>query len=279
MPEGPEIRRSADQIARAVAGKRAEVVEFGQAPMKRHEKSLTGRKILDVETRGKALLTHFEGGLTIYSHNQLYGVWRIVDRGKTPNTRRSLRLALHTKDKSALLYSASDISVWLTDDIGEHPFIRKIGPDLLSQDISRKDIRDRLELLNFRNRQLAALYLDQAFIAGIGNYLRSEMLWDARVHPWHKPAQLDGAALGRLAGSTLKIMQRSYDTGGITNPPSRVKALKQKGMKRKGQYRFAVFDRDGDDCYRCGTEIVRSTVSSRRLYWCPDCQHESGPNG
>ncbi len=47
---------------------------------------LTGQRVTHIATRGKALLTHFSGGLTLYSHNQLYGVWRVVDAGVEPQS-------------------------------------------------------------------------------------------------------------------------------------------------------------------------------------------------
>src|SRR3546814_12466274 len=48
---------------------------------------------------------------TLYSHNQLYGVWRIADAGERPDTKRSLRVALETTRKSILLHSASDVAL------------------------------------------------------------------------------------------------------------------------------------------------------------------------
>ena len=117
MPEGPEIRRAADKIEAVVKEKTAEKIEFGLQPLKKFGKWLEGSKVLTLETRGKALLTHFSSGFTVYSHNQLYGVWRVVKRDKLPKTNRQLRLAIHTDQHSALLYSASDISVWNTEHI------------------------------------------------------------------------------------------------------------------------------------------------------------------
>ena len=115
MPEGPEIRRAADKIEAVLKDKIVEAIHFGLPPLKKFAKPLTGSRVAALETRGKALLTHFDSGLTIYSHNQLYGVWRIVKRDKLPKTNRQLRLAIHTDRHSALLYSASDISVWKTE--------------------------------------------------------------------------------------------------------------------------------------------------------------------
>ncbi|GIT27515.1 MAG: hypothetical protein CM1200mP41_35590 [Gammaproteobacteria bacterium] len=120
----------------------------------------------------------------------------------------------------------------------------------------------------FKSRRLSALYLDQQFLAGSGNYLRSEIIHDAGLDPTLRPIDLSRGQLGRLARSTLTISKRSYTTGGITNKVGIAKKLKSQG-KSRAAYRFAIFDREGECCYRCGGSIIRSTLNSRRLYSCP----------
>ena len=66
-----------------------------------------------------------DSGHSIYSHNQLYGRWYIVDAEKFPKTKRSLRLALKTKTHSALLFSASEIDVLEKSEIDNHPFLNR----------------------------------------------------------------------------------------------------------------------------------------------------------
>ena len=271
MPEGPEIRRAADKIAAVLEGQTIESIKFGLPRLHRYGPQLTGQQVTRLETRGKALLTHFSNGWTIYSHNQLYGVWKVARRGKLPKTKRSLRLALHTATHSALLYSASDISVWPVEELAEHPFLKRIGPDVLDETLDWKTVAQRLQEPRFRRRSLAALYLDQAFIAGIGNYLRAEILFDAGLHPDARPSELTRGQLGKLARSTLAISRRSYETGGITNPPRRVAKLKREGLPRE-KTRFAVFGRADLPCYTCGAAVERIEANSRRLYFCPLCQ-------
>ena len=87
-----------------------------------------------VETRGKAMLIHNDNDLSIYSRNQLYGRWYIRKRHSYPRTCRQLRLAIHNARKSALLYSAPDIEVLEPAQIETHPFLSKLGPDVLSAD-------------------------------------------------------------------------------------------------------------------------------------------------
>ena len=273
MPEGPEIRLAADKLAEVLQGHIVTAVRFGLPRLRNKARLLRGHRIEEIETRGKALLTHFDHGLSVYSHNQLYGVWKVIKGHKLPDTTRSLRLLLQTDSHSAILYSASDISIWPTEELAEHPFLKKIGPDIMDRSLTWRDVAGRLREPRFANRELAALYLDQAFLAGNGNYLRSEIIHDARLHPRARPNEFTRGELGRLARSTLTISRRSYETGGITLAPKLSKSLQHQGLPRKWR-RFYVFGRADYPCYHCGENIVRNEVGSRRLYHCPNCQPE-----
>ncbi len=271
MPEGPEIRRAADKIAKVIQHQVIEHIEVGLPNLEPFISKLKGRVVTEVETRGKAMITHFDNRLSIYSHNQLYGKWLTSERGKYPNTNRSLRLALHTISHSAILYSASDISVWERGDLHRQPLLSKLGPDVLHQETSASVIQQRLISKRFKNRSLSSLYLDQHFLAGVGNYLRSEILFDCSLHPEKKPAQLTEQQLSQLALSTLSITMRSYKTGGYTVSGSILNSIRTPSSSYEGT-RFMVFDREQLPCRKCGELIHRAITNSRRIYWCPTCQ-------
>ena len=272
MPEGPEIHRAAGKLRRAIANQRAEEVWFAFEHLERNYAStLTGQRIVDVSARGKALLTEFESGLVIYSHNQLYGVWRVVKPNTWPNTTRQLRLAIHTTHRSALLYSASEIEVWETSEIEEHPYIARLGPDPLLPGTTSEAILARYEDARFERRSFSSLLLDQGFVAGVGNYLRSEILHMAEVAPDMRPRDLSPARLQRMAEATITAMQRSFASGGATRSPDEVRELKALGLKRR-EWRHYVFSRARKACPRCASIIVKETWGGRRLYRCPTCQ-------
>jgi len=271
MPEGPEIRLAADRIAKVLVGQPIVAADLLLPRLRRFESRLSGSSVTAVDTRGKAMLTRFDNGLTLYSHNQLYGRWYTTRRPTLPKTGRQLRVALHTPTHSALLYSASDIEVLTERGLAGHAFLKRVGPDILDPVLTAHQIVERLSSPTFRNRALGHLYLDQTFLAGIGNYLRSEILWAARVNPAAKPAQLDPASLRKVASQTLTISRRSYRTRGVTAPPKAARERKAKGMSYQ-QYRFQVFGRDGQDCYECGMKIEQRALASRNIFVCQQCQ-------
>ena len=271
MPEGPEIRRAAMRIDKVLRGREAEIVDFAQPHLRRYGSVLSGQQIDWVSSRGKALLTRFSNGLTLYSHNQLYGRWYIVRRDQLPATNRTLRVAIHTATQSALLYSASDIEVLTPETLPLQKYLARLGPDALDDRVHWRDIAALLKSPQFRRRTLAALYLDQGFVAGIGNYLRSEILFEARVNPFDRPCDLTRGQLGRLARATLDLTRQSLATAGITNKPSRVARARRAGLSRR-HYRFAIFDRQGEACFGCKNPVQRLDVSGRRIYMCRTCQ-------
>ncbi|GJM42206.1 MAG: endonuclease 8 [Ardenticatenaceae bacterium] len=271
MPEGPEIQLAADAVAAAIAGRATTAVSFAFDQLKKYEPMLTGVVVTAVQARGKAMVTRFANGYNIYSHNQLYGIWMVRDAHDFPDTKRQLRLAIHNEDKSALLYSASDIAVLQDGELDSHPFLSKLGPDLLDELVTVPQVAERFVADRFRRRRLTSLLLDQGFLAGLGNYLRSEVLFVALVHPGLRPMDCSDEQIGALAEAAVSLTRQSYQTRGITNDLALAEKLKAEGQSYR-EYRFWVFDRDGRPCYNCGTAVIKDSIGGRRLYFCPTCQ-------
>ena len=271
MPEGPEIRQSADAIAKALVKRPVKDVFFAFDHLKPYESKLTGSEVVAVQTHGKAMLICFDNQLFIYSHNQLYGKWVIRDAYSYPDTKRQLRLAIHNEQKSALLYSASDIEVLNEAQIATHPFLSQLGPDVLGESVTVAQVSERFQDPRFRRRRLTSLLLDQHFLCGLGNYLRSEILFVARIHPDRRPMDCRSDQIFQLAEAVKSVTHQSYITHGITNDLQLVAQLRDQGYTRR-EYRHYVFNRQGQPCFICGTAIMKATSGGRRYYYCPNCQ-------
>ena len=273
MPEGLEIKIAADKIAKAIANKPIKEIFFAFEHLKPYEERLAQQLVIGVDTKGKGMLIRFDNGLSIYSHNQLYGKWMIRKAYNYPNTQRQLRLAIHNAKKSALLYSASDIEVLDDKAIAIHPFLARLGLDILDSKTTTRKVKARLLHKSFQRRRFTSLFLDQSCLAGLGNYLRSEILFVARIHPQLRPIDCGEEQITTLAKAAIKVPQQSYQTKGITNDLKLVEQLKQQGYKRQ-DYRHWVFNREQRPCYICNTLIVKEIAGGRRCYFCPQCQKE-----
>lgn len=273
MPEGPEIHRAAAKLSKAVVGKTIDKIMFAFPELEAQSSQLVGRKVLKIEARAKALLTQVEGGTAIYSHNQLYGVWRVGKAEQRPKTGRSLRLEICTGKKAIRLYSASDIELLDAAGIKAHKYLSTLGPDPLAPGVGAKDIENRIREKDVQKKRLGGLLLSQQFIGGIGNYLRSEILFLSGLLPNMKPCDLTKDETAGLAEAICNTMKQSFSSGGITNDLEHALLLKSQGVPRR-RYRHWVFGMEGQYCRKCETPIQRKMISGRRLYWCPWCQGE-----
>jgi endonuclease VIII len=271
MPEGPEIRQATDALNKVLAKQRVVQLRFGQPRLKPFERRFKNASVLHLEPKGKAILTHFDNGHSIYSHNQLYGEWAIFNKNAEPSSHKQRRIIIDTENHRAVLYSASDIDILKTEFVGTHPYIIKLGVELLNPNIRSSNVLQTLQAPRWQNKSIAQLLLDQAFLSGVGNYLRSEILFAAKLAPFYRLHEMDDGRKKQLAIAALKITRQAYKTFGVTNDLTRAKKLKAAGLAFSA-YRHHVFDRDEAACWTCNTQIDRIMNTGRQLYWCSGCQ-------
>ena len=276
MPEGPEVRREADALARALRGRPLVRAEYRVSGLERRAKRLEGARVMRAWSHGKALLIAFDRGLVHYSHNQLYGRWRIADAGDDPGGGRAVRVVLATGRRAAILESATEIELLGPDQIGAHRFLSRLGPDALDRATTPARVAARLADPRFARTTLGRLLLDQRFVAGLGNYLRSDILHVAGLRAGERPCDLDAGAIAALARAIVALPRRSYRTAGVTNDPERARRLAARGVPFEDR-RFLVYAREGEPCRTCATPIRRIDAAGRGWFLCPACQPARRP--
>lgn len=274
MPEGPEIHRASDELALVLQNQKVKQISFAFDELKSYQSRLRNKAVTSVKAKGKAILISFSNGYTIYSHNQLYGRWMVQPVGEYPETKRQLRLEIQSNNHSALLYSASDIKVLNKKELSTHPYLNRLGLELLSPDVTEQQVFDRLTEKRFAKRCLMGLLQDQSVLAGMGNYLCCEVLHITKIHPKSRLLDLNKRQTRQLAKYCLKLTHQSYQTAGITNFLSRANKLKKQGSEFE-DYRFYVYRRPGQDCYQCGEKIIKDNFCGKTGYICPTCQQKN----
>ena len=216
------------------------------------DRSLRGRRFEEPErigkwlicwTDGPALLLHF--GMTgdlIWAHDA-------EDR--------------HRWDRLILVFDDGELryrnmrklgGVWLAHGRDEvTALLGGLGPDALSLTSRAFD-----RVLARRNGGVKAALMDQAVLAGVGNLVADEVLWQARIHPRTRIEDTDEeqrAGLYRTMHAVLKESVDRYDY-----------------VSRKRSWLSHVRGRPGAACPRCGTPLERITAAGRTTWYCPACQ-------
>ena len=270
MPEGPETYRMAQNIKKSLLDKKIISFKFQHKSLEQLKK-VNEIIIKDVFSFSKAIIIRLHNGLSIISHNQLYGKWTFHRPKTIVKTNRQLRIEFVTKTKAVRLWSATDILVNKTNQEMHHPYLKKLGPDILDKNTDQQLIISKLKSKQAWNRQLSSVLLDQSVISGLGNYLRSEILFFAGLVHTKKPSDLEINQIIKLAIIMKNIAVRACKQKGKTIDLDYFK--KEFGnVNNFNNIKHMVFGRKGFPCFKCGKKILKLIVASRRVYICPICQ-------
>ncbi len=140
-----------------------------------------------------------------------------------------------------------------------------IGPEPLEDDFTAEVFAARLR---GRRTAIKALLLDQAVLAGVGNIYADEALWKAGIHPLRPADGLTPAEIVALHAAVREVLAWGIDYEGASINWYR----KPDGTAGEAQDHFAVYDRGGQPCARCGTTLVKTRVAQRGTHYCPACQ-------
>lgn len=276
MAEGPEVRRVARRLNAALAGGELIAIESrlkrAQAWLAEHPNALVGRRFERVESRGKHILMRLDGGYFIQSHLLMFGRWLIypplADPGRDPGDRAWLRATTAL----AVLHRGQVLNIGQGDPADAVPALAVIGPDILDEPFDAPQFRERLFGLPL-DTEIGVALLDQRVAAGVGNYLRAEMLFVARLNPFRRLRTLSKAESVTLETVIPQIAQTVLRNDGWLVPPEI--AAQSAGTERGWSRKLWVFRRTNRPCRLCGTPIRQQRQgpdAGRIIYWCPTCQ-------
>ena len=262
VPEGPECRRIAEDLAKVVSGKKITNIEILSGRYVKKEISGLSRfrdclpiGIAGAGVHGKFIYLICEKEYSIWNTLGMSGSW------KTEESNYS-RIRLDLSDRTSVYFD--DMRNFGTIKIvaGKHQLIEKLqslGPDMLNSDIDHPEFIRRLRKKNSSN--ICKVLMDQCVISGVGNYLKADSLWDAKIYPFANVADLSDSELSDLCDSIKKVISASYES---TDTAIQTYSA---GEYEKGNYssRFLVYNMKTD---QMGNEVVKSmTPDGRKTHW------------
>ena len=297
MPEGPEVRRYAEAIAGAIENQPildiSARTRVARAWLETRRIDLIGGLVESVRSHGKHLVGRIAGGFYFHAHLMMWGRWEVHD-GPPPDTvDRRERARIVTPAATAILLSAPVFDVGEGEPYDEVEHLATLGPDALPYpDAGPFDVEEFLERLRLPenlDRAIGVVLLDQRVVAGLGNYLRAEILFECRIDPWRAVRDLSPDQLACLGDTIPYVTSRAFSTGGVTVPDDVRARMREDAalVYRVGHdygTRHWVFRRTNLPCLECDDVVrqLRQTTyedeegeRSRIIYFCPTCQATS----
>lgn len=279
MPELPEVETVRARLEPVLTGRRFERVNILDPRVTRPvdpqevAAELEGEVVEAVDRRGKYLIFRFETGRVLLIHLRMTGTVRHVEDG-APEHDPHLRVVVRLDDGSDVIYrDVRRFGTWLLLEPGEETdyLAQRLGEEPLSRQFTPTTLAARLSR---RRAPVKAALLDQRAAAGMGNIYADEALWRARIHPLRAAGDLDSDEVKRLHKAVREALKAGIARQGTTLRDYRT----PDGAAGRMQTALRVYGRDGEPCYRCGTEIGKTRAGGRGTWYCPGCQ-PLVPNG
>ncbi len=143
--------------------------------------------------------------------------------------------------------------------------LTRLGPEPFSEDFSAKYLAGSLK---GRKRPIKNALLDQRLVAGVGNIYADEALFVSGIRPEVRCDRLGQKRIIKLHEAIQQVLKASIEAGGTTFSDFR------DVHGTNGNYGGVawVYDREGESCRTCGSEIVRLKLAGRSAHYCPKCQ-------
>ena len=273
MPELPEVETIRRQLEPALRGRRIESAEVlderwtRPAPPAEVERALAGRRIEQVERRGKYLVLRLEDGRALAMHMRMTGNL-LLAQGQETSELRHLRAVIRLEGGGRLLFTDArrfGHGVILDAESLDDYFAARLGVEPLSEALTAEEL---CRLAAGRRAPLKSFLLNQSGIAGIGNIYADEALHRAALHPLSPAGSMKPEDCERLREGIVATLEAGLRSGGASVDDYR----DARGERGAMQDEFLVHTREGEPCPRCGAEIRRIVVAGRSTYFCSSCQ-------
>lgn len=275
MPEGPECAATAKSISDFMTDKTLVKVEVlsGRYTKKPPPGLEEFNLMLPMTctgwgTKGKFIYGGFgPGGSKINCF-----VWNTLGMSGhwSYNERKHSRVRFDFKDGTSIWYTDTrnfgTLKFNMTFEETEKKLL-ELGPDPLSHDIEIDQFRHRLFKKNSKGEKtICEALMNQKTVAGVGNYIKAEVLWLSKVSPLRKINSLSEEEIISLRDNIQSVIRTSYQNGGAT-----IKSFYgADGSKGNYSSKFLVYNQKQDPYNN--NVIKTKTPDGRTTHWVPEVQ-------
>ncbi len=280
MPEGPEVRTIVDVLHQQLVGKTLLSItvtskskfyplvsnqSLVKLPLKLIDIKVKGKQIFFVLLDKQSQLIYLNStlGMTgrwLFEPNKYSDIWfdwgNIIYSSKHTLIIKKIRTYYDDQRHFGNLKFLTEEDYQLK--------LNKLGPDILAENVSWDDWYFSLTKGSRQNHQICKVLMNQEAISGIGNYLKSEILYRAKIKPDRLVKDITPDELNLLRVTSIQTIRESYIAHGLTlesywDPNGRIGTFNKLIYKEK-------LDPNGH-------KVISSKFSDgRTTYWVPEIQ-------
>lgn len=307
MPEVIEIKKYSDFLRKILKNKFISDITIKKGRYKTHKpfplynkiKKLLPLKVIDIKTKGKFLYFILENDYYIFSTLGLHGGWtycktptnkfifpklldyinnnRLQQYKKTALNNLNVEFKIKSSNSNSIkLYYYDSLSFGTLKVVNNKKDLeiklKSIGPDILDKDTTFDVFLHQINKIKNKQKEKAIglILMNQKIISGIGNYLRSDILWLSKISPFRKICDLSIKELSLIYKNARLL------TWGDYNRPKAIKynIIKKSDKLPKDYNRNFFIYNSKEDIY--GNEVVKEELYNgshkRFIYWIPKRQ-------
>ena len=270
MPELPEVETTRRGIEPHVVNKNIRDVVVRQRRLRWPIPSslgnkLIGRQITRVDRRAKYLIFYLEHGCVLL-HLGMSGSLRILDP-LTPADKHDHIDVIFGDDTCLRFRDPRRFGSihWTGRDPLEHKLLCHLGPEPLEDVFTGGYLYERSRR---REQSIKTFIMDSRTVVGVGNIYANEALFESGIHPTRKAGNISLARYRTLTTSIKRVLMEALAKGGTTLRDF----VGSDGAPGYFKHELNVYDRAGQPCKFCLTNIKHIRQGQRSTYYCHQCQ-------
>lgn len=276
MPELPEVETIRRQLEPRVLNRRIETARVTHPrAVRAHGKisdfitRVTGREILVLQRRGKALLFLLDNDTSLLVRLGMSGRLLLNDPQDPPSPHTHVVLTL--SDGSELRFidprTFGQMAVVTGHDPDRMIELGHYGVEPLDDAFTPEAL---VMMMAGKQALVQAVLMDQTKIAGVGKIYADEACFLAGVDPRRQAKTLTSEEIARLHAAVREVLKRAIASRGTSTLDA---AYRDASGETGGfQHHLHVYQRVNQPCRRCGTLVEYRPFQGRRMHFCPHCQ-------
>ncbi len=242
--EGPGILNIRNRLSFLIGS--IVIKTFGNTKIEKE--ILIGRKLTDINSVGKRLYIYFEDKV-LSVHFLMYGSFSLNKSKEDKKVRLGLEFESPKFGKNFLYFYNTSLKLL---NRGETFLDHTV--DVLSDQFDKKKA---FEAISEDERVISDVLLDQKIFAGVGNIIKNEALFLAKIHPESVSQKIPKEKINELLNQVLVFSKAFFD-----------QRKRGEGLKKI----LTVYSRK--ECFFCGNRLKIKWVGTtrRKTYYCENCQ-------